>query len=92
MTFVATVIPALTVNFCYYLGSFVTLGGYLLYNFGVSKIPANKASAYVNLIPVFTIIMGFFILGETFNVAQYCASALVLLGVYVSQRKPQQLD
>lgn len=75
-----------------YLGSFVTLGAYLLYNFGVSRIPANKASAYVNLIPVFTVIMGFFILGETFTVTQYCASTLVLLGVYISQRKPRELD
>lgn len=74
-----------------YLGSFVTLGAYLLYNFGVSKIPANKASAYINLIPVFAIILGFLILGETFTVPQYCASALVLLGVYISQRKPQKL-
>lgn len=75
-----------------YLGSFVTLGAYLFYNFGVSKIPANKASAYVNLIPVFTVILGFLILGETFTITQYCASTLVLLGVYISQRKPRKLD
>ena len=81
-------IPTLAV---FYLGSFVTLGAYLLYNFGVSKIPANKASAYINLIPVFTIILGFLILGETFTLTQYVASTLVLLGVYISQRKPQQL-
>lgn len=82
-------IPTLAVL---YLGSFVTLGAYLLYNFGVSKIPANKASAYINLIPVFTVILGYLILGETFTVTQYCASILVLLGVYISQRKPRQLD
>jgi len=74
-----------------YLGSFVTMGGYLCYNYGVSKIPANKASAYVNLIPVFTVILGFLILGETFTLTQYCASALVLLGVFISQRKPRKL-
>jgi drug/metabolite transporter (DMT)-like permease len=81
-------IPTLAVV---YLGSFVTLGAYFLYNFGVSKIPANKASAYINLIPVFTVILGFLILGETFTITQYCASTLVLLGVYISQRKPRQL-
>jgi drug/metabolite transporter (DMT)-like permease len=74
-----------------YLGSFVTLGAYLLYNFGVSKIPANKASAYVNLIPVFTVVLGFLILGETFTATQYCASTLVLLGVYISQKKTRRL-
>jgi drug/metabolite transporter (DMT)-like permease len=75
-----------------YLGSFITLGAYLLYNFGVSKIPASKASAYVNLIPVFTVILGFMILGESFTDAQYGASLLVFAGVYISQRKPRRLD
>ena len=81
-------VPALAVI---YLGSFVTLGAYLLYNFGVSLIPASQASAYVNLIPVFTVILGFIILGERFTVWQYFASALVLFGVYLSQRRPRQL-
>jgi len=74
-----------------YLGSFVTLGAYLLYNFGVSKIPANQASAYINLIPVFTIILGFMILGESFTFGQYLASALVLFGVFLSQRRSRKL-
>jgi len=74
-----------------YLGSFVTLGAYLLYNYGTSKIPVNQASAYVNLIPVFTVFLGFLILGETFTGTQYIASGLILLGVFISQRRAQQL-
>ena len=74
-----------------YLGSFVTLGAYLSYNYGVSKIPASQASAFVNLIPVFTVILGFIILGERFLPSQYVASALVLLGVFISQRRVQRL-
>lgn len=81
-------VPALAVI---YLGSFVTLGAYLLYNFGVSQIPASQASAFVNLIPVFTVLLGFLILGERFTPSQYAASGLVLLGVYLSQRRPQRL-
>lgn len=81
-------VPALAVI---YLGSFVTLGAYLLYNYGVSKIPASQASAYVNLIPVFAVILGFLILGERFNPIQFVASALVLLGVFVSQRRVRRL-
>ena len=74
-----------------YLGSFVTLGAYLCYNYGVSKIPASQASAYVNLIPVFAVILGFMILGERFVPSQYVASLLVLLGVFISQRRVQRL-
>ena len=80
--------PALAVI---YLGSFVTLGAYLLYNYGVSKIPASQASAFVNLIPVCAVILGFLILGERFTPIQFVASALVLLGVFISQRRVQSL-
>ncbi len=80
--------PALAVL---YLGSFVTLGAYLAYNYGVSKIPASKASAFVNLIPVFTVILGFIVLGERFSLSQYAAAVLVLCGVYVSQRRARVL-
>lgn len=81
-------VPALAVI---YLGSFVTLGAYLLYNYGVSKIPASQASAFVNLIPVCAVILGFLILGERFTPIQFVASALVLLGVFISQRRVQSL-
>lgn len=74
-----------------YLGSCVTIGAYFLYNFGVSQLPASQASAYINLIPVFTVIMGFFILGETFTVPQMFASLLVFLGIFISQRRPRPL-
>jgi drug/metabolite transporter (DMT)-like permease len=82
-------VPALAII---YLGSFVTLGAYLCYNFGVSQIQASQASAFVNLIPVFTVVLGFIILGERFTFSQYLASCLVLLGVYLSQRRPKQLN
>jgi len=68
-----------------YLGIFVTLGAYGLYNFGVSRLPVSQAGAYVNLIPVFTVILGWVILGERFTLIQYAACALVFLGVLLSQ-------
>ncbi len=69
-----------------YLGAVVTLGAYGLYNYGVSRIPASQASIFVNLIPVFTVILGWLILDERFTGAQYLASTLVFIGIYVSQR------
>lgn len=74
--------PALSIL---YLGIIVTLLAYGLYNYGVSKIPANQASAYINLIPVFALIMGQCILGEVFTIEQYFASAVVFAGVFISQ-------
>ena len=69
-----------------YLGGCVTFGGYGLYSFGVSRLPAGQASAYTNLIPVMTLLMGVCWLGEVFLPAQYAATALVVVGVVLSQR------
>ena len=68
-----------------YLGGLVTFGGYGLYNFGLSRLPAARASAYTNLIPVMTLGMGVYWLNEVFTPAQYAASALVVAGVLLSQ-------
>lgn len=68
-----------------YLGSVVTLGAYGCYNYGVSQIPASQATAFINLIPVFTLIMSVLILGENFTGIQYLASGLVFVGVILSQ-------
>lgn len=77
-----------------YLGAAVTLGAYGCYNFGMSKLPASQATAFVNLIPVFTVILGWLILDEKFNFMQYLAAATVFAGVILSQdsakRKPAQ--
>ncbi len=69
-----------------YLGAVITLGAYGLYNFGLKHVPANKAASYVNLIPVFSVIMGWLILGETFTGGQIAAAAVIMGGVYLSQR------
>ena len=68
-----------------YLGTCVTIVAYGLYNFGVSRIPVSQASAYINLIPVFALILGVTILGERFTEQQLLATLLVFSGVVISQ-------
>jgi drug/metabolite transporter (DMT)-like permease len=68
-----------------YLGVVVSMGAYGLYNYGVSRIPASQASAFVNLIPVFSILLSFFILGERLTFWQWMACVLVFGGVLLSQ-------
>ncbi|OPX54695.1 Threonine/homoserine efflux transporter RhtA [Oceanospirillum multiglobuliferum] len=68
-----------------YLGVFITLGAYGLYNWAVQKIPATQASAFTNLIPVFTVILAFIILGERFTQGQILASLMVIAGLALSQ-------
>jgi drug/metabolite transporter (DMT)-like permease len=68
-----------------YLGSCVTLGAYVLNNWAITKLPVTMASAYVNLIPVFTLLLAYWLLGETMTFQQLLACGLVFLGVVLSQ-------
>lgn len=67
-----------------YLGTFITFGAYGCYNFGVSRIPASQAAGYVNLIPVFSVLLGMAVLGDTLNLPQWLACGLVFSGVGIS--------
>ncbi len=73
-----------------YLGAVITLGAYGLYNYGLQHVPANQAAAYVNLIPIFSVILGYFILGETFNSNQIIAACIIMFGVWLTQKKRKQ--
>lgn len=67
-----------------YLGTFVTFGAYGCYNFAVSRVPASQAAGFINLIPVFSVVLGMILLDERMNPMQLVACALVFFGVYLS--------
>jgi drug/metabolite transporter (DMT)-like permease len=74
-----------------YLGTFITFGAYGCYNYSVSRIPASQAAGYVNLIPVFGVVLGMLLLGDRLNLQQWLACGLVFCGVGLSsfgQRMP----
>ncbi|WP_258238272.1 DMT family transporter [Arcobacter sp. CECT 8983] len=73
------------VSWSIYLGIVVTLLGYGLFNFALTKIEASRAAMFVNLIPIFTLILAFIILGEKLSIAELVASATILFGVIISQ-------
>jgi drug/metabolite transporter (DMT)-like permease len=70
-----------------YLGTFITFGAYACYNFGVSRIPASQAAGFVNLIPVFGVLLGMLVLGERLSAEQWLACGLVFCGVWISSRR-----
>ncbi|MBF0412578.1 MAG: DMT family transporter [Desulfamplus sp.] len=75
-----------------YLGAAVTLGAYALFNFGVSRIAAGQASAFINLIPIFSLILGIVVLNERLNVQQYAACAVIFAGIFLSQHKTKRSE
>ncbi|MFZ6045492.1 DMT family transporter [Pseudomonas sp. CR3202] len=68
-----------------YLGTVVTVGAYGLYNFGVSRLPASQATGFINLIPVFTLVFAWGLLGERLTGMQLLAAGVVFAGVALSQ-------
>lgn len=74
-----------------FLGSFVTLGAFGLYNWGLSKLSAAKASIFINLIPVVAVAIGWSLLGEALNWVQIIAAGGILAGVAISQRRSRPL-
>ncbi|PIE71757.1 MAG: EamA family transporter [Deltaproteobacteria bacterium] len=68
-----------------FLGSCVTLVAFGLYNWGMSRIPASRASAFINLVPVTAVAIGWGILGESLSLVQCMAGLMVIGGVMLSQ-------
>jgi drug/metabolite transporter (DMT)-like permease len=71
------------------LGAFVTLGAFGLYNWGMSRITASRASAFIYLTPVTAVIVGWFFLNETLTTGQCMAACVVIAGVMLSESFPR---
>lgn len=69
-----------------FLGALVTLGAFGLYNWAMSRIPASRAAAYINLVPVTAVAIGWLAMGEALNGWQSAAAMAVIVGVVISQK------
>ena len=67
------------------LAVFASTIAYLLYIPVIRAFGVNKANMFVNFIPVFTAILSFFILSETFNFKKIMGILIVIAGVSLSQ-------
>lgn len=74
----------------FYLGAVITLGAYGLYNYGLKYISASRSAAYVNLIPVISVVLGWLILDEVLSSTQIVAACVVMLGVWLTQREVRE--
>ena len=70
-----------------FLGAGVTLGAFGLYNWGMSRMAAGRASAFINLVPVIAVLLGWGLLDESLTPSQMAAAGVVFLGVWMSQRR-----
>jgi len=66
--------------------SFATIIAYGLYNVGIARLSAARAAVWINLIPVITLCMGIFLLGESLGLVQSLAVPLIIGGLFLSQK------
>lgn len=75
------------ISLLFYLGILVSFVSFGLYNWGISKIEASRASIFINLIPVTAVLLGWLILGETLNGRQMMATMITISGVLISNKQ-----
>ena len=69
-----------------YVGAFASIVAFLSWNSGVVQLGANKASIYLNFIPVFSTIFAVLFLGEQIHSFQLIGGVAVVAGVLLSGR------
>lgn len=68
-------------------GVVTTFGVYTLVNICIPKMPLSRLTAFVNMVPVFTIALSILVMGERLSLLQGLCCAAILLGVFISQRE-----
>ena len=69
-----------------YLALVGSILAYLLLNYGLRFVPAPRASAFTNLVPVIAVGVAFVVLGERFTAGQALAAVVVVVGVFLANR------
>jgi len=72
----------------FYLGFFGTVLGFVWYYQGIQRIGAMKAGVFINFVPISAIVLSFFILHEPMTLSLLFGTAMVLTGVYLTNREP----
>lgn len=68
-----------------YLAIFCSVFGYIGWYYAIKEIEASKAAVFLNLIPLFAIIMGIF-LGEKITYFFVLGAIFIIYGVYLTQK------
>ncbi|MFA8449543.1 MAG: DMT family transporter [Bacteroidales bacterium] len=67
------------------LAFFASAVAFILFTFALKHLGVSRTNLYSNLIPVFTAMFSFFMIGETFSTDKILGMFVVVLGLYVSQ-------
>lgn len=69
-----------------YLSLLCSVFAYMIWYSALRVMDATKVAVFVYIIPLFTAIMAFFVLGEEIDIFTALGGALIMLGVYLVER------
>ena len=72
-----------------FLGLFASSLAFLFYKKGVEIIGSVKSTNYIYLVPLLTAITGIIVLNEKLTIKMIVGGILILIGLYVAQKKPK---
>ena len=82
----------LSVGTFIFMGIFNSILSYLCWNLSLEKIGSLKASVIYYLMPVFSSIEAYFLLGENIYPAQIYGGMLVILGIYLTNKHAENVS
>jgi len=69
-----------------YMSIFASVIGYLVQQISIKQIGPSKTSIFINLVPIFSIILSVTILKESISVVKIFTTLLIITGVYICQK------
>lgn len=69
-----------------YMSIFASVIGYLVQQISIKQIGPSKTSIFINLVPIFSIILSVTILKESISAVKIFTTLLIITGVYICQK------
>ena len=69
-----------------YMSIFASVIGYLVQQMSIKQIGPSKSSIFINLLPIFSIVLSVTILKENISVVKLLTALLIITGVYICQK------
>ncbi|WBW94683.1 DMT family transporter [Oceanirhabdus sp. W0125-5] len=69
-----------------YMSIFASIIGYLIQQISIKEIGASSTNIFINLVPVFSMILSTLILHEELTIVKIISASIIILGVYISQK------
>lgn len=69
-----------------YMSIFPSVIGYLVQQMSIKQIGPSRTSIFINLVPIFSIILSVLLLRESVSLTDIFTTALIIIGVYICQK------